>query len=191
MATILKFSYDDELEARYAQRMYDAALRDGLTGAFNRRYFDERLRAEVAFSQRHGASASLLLIDLDHFKRVNDTHGHLAGDQILTEFAQLVGRIIRAEDVLARYGGEEFGIVCRNTDLAQAAILAERVRHAAAKRIYRIEDRAIQVTVSLGVAAVPDAQIRSAEQLVDAADAALYQAKAQGRNCVICHRRDG
>ncbi|MCA9664479.1 MAG: GGDEF domain-containing protein [Myxococcales bacterium] len=186
--TILKFSYDDELEADYARKMYDAALRDGLTGVFNRRYFDDRLASELAFSSRHNKALALLLIDLDHFKSVNDTHGHPAGDKILIGFGKLLQSIIRAEDVLARYGGEEFVILCRDTDVMKASILAERIRHAAASHYYHVESARLQVTVSIGVVAVPDQGIDSPAEMVDAADGALYQAKSKGRNCVITRR---
>ena len=186
--TILKFSYGDDLEASYAQRMYDAALRDDLTGVFNRRYLNERLQSEFSFSRRHERGLSLLLIDLDHFKAVNDNHGHLAGDQVLRDVAQRVAGIIRAEDVLARYGGEEFCVLCRDTDLMKASILAERIRHQTAATPHMISTGPLVVTVSIGVVAIPDAAINSPDQLVDAADEALYQAKASGRNCVITRR---
>ncbi|PID39247.1 MAG: GGDEF domain-containing protein [Proteobacteria bacterium] len=186
--TILKFSYGDDLEASYAQRMYDAALRDDLTGLFNRRYLNERLRSEFSFSRRHDRALSLLLIDLDHFKSVNDTYGHLKGDQVLRETAQRVADIIRVEDVLARYGGEEFCVVCRDTDLMNASILAERIRHQTATTPHLLASEELVVTVSIGGVAIPDPAINTPEQLVDAADEALYQAKASGRNCVITRR---
>lgn len=186
--TILKFSYGDDLEASYAQKMYDAALRDDLTGVFNRRYLNDRLHSEFSFSKRHQRSLALLLIDLDHFKSVNDNHGHLAGDQVLREVAQTIAHTIRAEDVLARYGGEEFCVLCRDTDVMKAAILAERVRYQTANSAHMLADGPLVVTVSIGLVAIPDAQINTPEQLVDAADEALYQAKDAGRNCVITRR---
>ena len=186
--TILKFSYGDALEANYAQKMYDAALRDDLTQVFNRRYLNERLESEYAFARRHGRSLALLLIDLDHFKQVNDTHGHLAGDQVLREVAQRIMGIIRTEDVLARYGGEEFCVLCRDTDLMKASILAERIRHLTAASPYSLADGQLTVTVSIGVVAVPNDSINTPDELVHAADEALYQAKDAGRNCVITRR---
>jgi two-component system cell cycle response regulator len=186
--TILKFSYGDDLEANYAQRMYDAALRDDLTGVFNRRYLNQRLMSEFSFSRRHDRALSLLLIDLDHFKSVNDTHGHLAGDHVLRETAQRVAGIIRAEDVLARYGGEEFCVLCRDTDLMNASILAERIRHQTSATPHMVAAGPLVVTVSIGVVAIPDSAIGTPEQLIDAADESLYQAKASGRNCVITRR---
>lgn len=187
--TIFKFSYQDEVETDYAKKMYDAALRDGLTGCFNRRYFDERLRSEYSFALRHNVPLGLILIDMDHFKAVNDTHGHLAGDHVLREFSSLVMQRIRTEDVFARYGGEEFALICRDTDLAKSSILAERIRHDSAIHRYEVADAVLNVTASIGVAALPHPQIATPENLIEAADQALYQAKEQGRNCVITHRR--
>ena len=183
--TILKFTFDDAPEADYAQAMYEAALRDGLTGVYNRRYFEERVRTEYSFAARHTTALALLFLDLDHFKQVNDTLGHLAGDQVLKEFARTVGRISRAEDVLCRYGGEEFAILCRDTDLLRASVLGERIRHEIAAHRFMAESREIHLTVSIGIAALPDEAIKSPEALVAAADEAVYQAKERGRNCVV------
>jgi diguanylate cyclase (GGDEF)-like protein len=185
--TILKFTYDDAPEANYAQAMYDAALRDGLTGVYNRRYFDERLNAEFSFAARHGTGLSLLFLDLDHFKQVNDTYGHLAGDQVLKELAKLVTKSSRAEDVLSRYGGEEFAVLCRDTDLLKSSVLAERIRHEVAACTF-VPKVQIKLTVSIGIASIPDPQITSPKDLVLAADEALYQAKDRGRNCVVTRR---
>lgn len=186
--TILKFSYADDLEASYAQKMYDAALRDDLTGAFNRRYLGERLGSEFSFSRRHGRPLALLLLDLDHFKNVNDTRGHLAGDQVLRGVSEAIAQLIRTEDVLARYGGEEFCVLCRDTDLMKASILAERIRHRVAETTHDLPDGPLTVTLSIGVVAIPDDTFATPEEMVDAADEALYQAKAAGRNCVITRR---
>ncbi|MCK5801168.1 MAG: GGDEF domain-containing protein [Deltaproteobacteria bacterium] len=185
--TILKFSYGDDLETDYAQRMYDAALRDDLTGIFNRRYLGERLDSEFSFARRHDHHLALLMIDLDLFKRVNDTYGHLAGDQVLREVAQQISGIIRAEDVLARYGGEEFCVICRDTDLMQAAVLAERIRHKTSSTPHILDAGPLVVTVSIGVCSLPDPSLLTPKHLIDAADEALYKAKDSGRNCVIAH----
>jgi two-component system, cell cycle response regulator len=186
--TIFKFSYQDEVETDYAKKMYDAALRDGLTGCFNRRYFDDRLRSEYSFALRHDVPLGLMLIDMDKFKAVNDTHGHPAGDHVLREFSSLVMQRIRTEDVFARYGGEEFALICRETDLAKSSILAERIRHDSATHQYEVSGQILNVTASIGVAALPHPEINSPENLIEAADQALYQAKERGRNCVITQR---
>jgi two-component system, cell cycle response regulator len=183
--TILKFTYSNEPEANYAQAMYDAALRDGLTGIFNRRYFDDRLKGEYAFADRHGTALALLLLDLDHFKRVNDTHGHVAGDTVLKEFSLMVSKISRTEDVISRYGGEEFAVLCRETDLVKASILGERIRHSIAAHPFVVGNTQLTITVSIGIAALPNAAIQTPESLVLAADESLYQAKERGRNCVV------
>jgi diguanylate cyclase (GGDEF)-like protein len=181
--TVFRVSLADETEVAYAQRMYQAALRDPLTSAFNRRYLDERLVGELAFAKRHGSPLSLLMLDLDHFKSVNDTHGHPAGDQVLQRFCHLVQSRVRSEDVVARYGGEEFAVLCRNTDEGRAAILAERLRSAVQKESFDIDGKRLAVTVSIGIAGILENEVDTPEKLVEAADAALYRAKNAGRNC--------
>ncbi len=183
--TILRVSFSDEPETKYAHQMYKAVLRDGLTGVFNRRYFDERMTSEIAFAQRHSKSLSLLMADIDHFKKINDTYDHPGGDAVLRQFARLVGQLIRSEDVFARYGGEEFVVICRETEQDQAAILAERIRQTVANHRFNYQETRIQVTISLGVACLGDRGVEDAATLVTAADKALYQAKEQGRNRVV------
>jgi diguanylate cyclase (GGDEF)-like protein len=180
--TVLRMTSAVEPEAKYARKMYQAALRDGLTGAFNRRYLEERLEAELAYARRHDTPVSLLLLDLDHFKRINDEHGHRAGDGVLGHFVRLLERAVRTEDVVARYGGEEFAVLCRDTDDTQASILAERLRAMTAFEPVAHESEKIPVTVSIGIACVRghNADPRA---LVESADRALYAAKNAGRNC--------
>ena len=180
--TILKFSYHDALEERFQRQMLESALRDGLTGAFNKKYFSERLTGEVAFSVRHGTPVALMLFDIDHFKQVNDTHGHLAGDAVLATFAERVSSMIRREDVFARYGGEEFTVLSRGLDTASARAFAERIRQLIAEYEFTFEDTIIPITVSVGVAATPEVHIERPNDLVAAADNALYAAKRSGRN---------
>src|SRR3954462_7350081 len=114
--TILKFTYHDNLDEIFQKQMYESALRDGLTKAFNKRYFTDRLESEFTFSTRHMTPLTLVLFDIDHFKSVNDTFGHPAGDHVLTELSNMMAASLRAEDIFARYGGEEFAIVCRGSD---------------------------------------------------------------------------
>jgi two-component system cell cycle response regulator len=137
LQTVLRVSFADEAETRYARQMYDAVLRDGLTGVYNRRYFESRLRTEIAFARRHETNLALVMIDIDHFKLINDTHGHPVGDAVLCWLVDLVELGIRTEDVFARYGGEEFAILCRETGEEQAAIVAERVRGKVAERPFQ------------------------------------------------------
>lgn len=183
MQTVLRVSYGDEAETQYAQQMYDQVLRDGLTGAFNRRYLNERLESEVAFAKRHNTLLALVMLDIDHFKRINDTYGHPGGDEVLKQLADRVMLTIRTEDVLARYGGEEFAILCRDISAPSATILAERVRGVIADRPFAVGGaHQLVVTISLGVAGLKEGQ--TGADLVDAADHALYRAKENGRDRV-------
>jgi diguanylate cyclase (GGDEF)-like protein len=183
--TILKFTYHDSLEEEFQRKMYDAALRDPLTKAFNKKYLLDRLATEVAYAKRHGSPLALLMLDIDFFKKVNDTYGHLAGDTVLVRVAQLAQANIRAEDVFARYGGEEFVVMARATTTRDAVILAERLRAQVASTPVPFEGKSIVVTVSIGIAALPDAPAQDAEQLLAMADEALYEAKRGGRNRVV------
>jgi diguanylate cyclase (GGDEF)-like protein len=183
--TVLKFSFHDQLEESFQRRMFDSALRDGLTRAYNKRYFQDRLQGEMRFSLRHRSPLALLLFDLDHFKAVNDTHGHLVGDRVLAEFAGFIHDSIRNEDVFARYGGEEFAILCRLISASDAMRFAERLRRGVEG--LRIENNGVNVpiTTSIGIACLPDLSVDTANDLLTAADRALYQAKALGRNRVV------
>jgi two-component system cell cycle response regulator len=182
--TILKFSLADSLEESFQQQMYQAAIRDPLTSLFNRRHLDERLDSEFAYSRRHRTPLSIVMIDVDHFKRINDEFGHAAGDAVLAKLAHRINDTIRREDFVARFGGEEFIIVCRGTETALARVVAERIRQIAeATALVPGQDNQL-VTLSAGVAGVPDANIDTMETLIDAADRALYRAKRDGRNRV-------
>lgn len=181
-STILRVTLSSEPEAAYAQKMYQAVLRDGLTGAFNRRYLDERIATELAFAARHREPLALLMLDVDHFKHINDVYGHQAGDAVLTTFVELVNQHVRVEDVVARYGGEEFAVLCRETGIEQAMVLAERLRRAIDEHTFQFDGRTIDTTVSIGVANIVDRPGLTANGLVAAADKALYAAKAAGRN---------
>jgi two-component system cell cycle response regulator len=181
---VLRFALYDELDESYQLLMYESSLRDGLTRAFNRKYFDERLDQEFAYAQRHDSELALLMVDVDHFKMINDTHGHVAGDGVLTQLAAHMLRIIRAEDVFARYGGEEFAILSRGIRYETGKAFGERVRTAVERFPFTYNEERIKVTVSVGVAAIPSPEIGQPSQLVEAADRALYRAKAAGRNRV-------
>jgi two-component system, cell cycle response regulator len=185
--TILKFTYHDHLDESFQKQMYDSALRDSLTKVYNKRYFNERLDSEFQFSERHDEPLSLLLLDLDHFKPINDRYGHLAGDHALVQFARHVQRTIRNEDVLARYGGEEFAIISRAIPLDRALVFAERVRGQIENLDIRFGGHSIPLTVSIGVATIPAPGIRRPLDLIEAADRALYAAKHAGRNAVRAH----
>lgn len=182
---LIKFSLQDALEQSFQQQLYEAALRDPLTKAFNRRALNERLETELAHLTRHGGELAVMLFDLDHFKRVNDTFGHLAGDHVLRTFAHLVSTMTRREDFFARYGGEEFVMLCRSTPLDHAKALAERIRVAVERERVVYSERVIPVTVSIGIASGWP-RCTSAE-VIGVADAALYAAKNAGRNQVVAY----
>jgi diguanylate cyclase (GGDEF)-like protein len=155
------------------------ALTDGLTGLFNRAYFQQALRREVLRARRHGSSLSLVLMDLDDFKQVNDTRGHVAGDRVLVKAAEVVRECVRDIDTSARYGGEEFAVILPETEAAGAFVVAERIRTRIAEEFRR--RRGPGVTVSGGVATLPDDALE-AEPLIMAADRLLYRSKAEGKN---------
>src|SRR3954468_9242282 len=185
--TILKFTYHDYLDEVFQRQMYESALRDGLTKVFNKKYFTDYLEKEFAFAARHKGPLALIFLDIDHFKKINDTYGHPAGDQVLADLSQLMSSLLRTEDVLARFGGEEFTILCRGSDLSGAKIVAERVRKAVEERKFSFGGKDIPVTVSLGVVAIPESGITEHNAFLAAADKALYEAKRSGRNRLCVH----
>jgi two-component system cell cycle response regulator len=178
-----RFALTDEMEELALKRRYESSIIDGLTGALNRKHFDDRLIGELAFAKRHKAEVSLLILDVDHFKEVNDRFGHLAGDSILRKLAATVRDALRVEDVFARYGGEEFAIIARGIERAGALAFAERVRNLVAATTFSYENTPIPLTVSIGVATLTDCRDASVDQLIALADSRLYLAKASGRNC--------
>jgi two-component system, cell cycle response regulator len=181
----VRYSVTDSEEAGMLNQLYEASVRDSLTGAYNREFLGERLRSEVAFATRHGADTSLIMFDLDHFKRVNDSYGHQAGDLVLIEVCKAVAASLRAEDVLARYGGEEFAVSLRGIDRGGTAQLAERIR-AVNERTIRFNDFQIPISSSVGCAMLSECEGEpSAEKLIAIADRRLYAAKHTGRNRVV------
>ncbi|KAA6459227.1 GGDEF domain-containing protein [Acidobacteria bacterium AB60] len=176
-------------------RMRDAlrsqSVRDPLTGLFNRRYFDETLQRELAAYRRGGASLCVLMLDLDHFKRVNDTFGHAAGDDALRALGRLMRSTFRESDVICRYGGEEFAVILMNADLESAFAKAEMFRSAVERIDISSQGRDLgRMTTSVGVACC--SEFDDAAKLVHAADAALYQAKRRGRNgTCVCSLESG
>lgn len=180
--TVLQFGYRDELEKEFLTRQYEAVTRDALTQCYNKKYFLDRLNSEHAFAERHGTHLALALLDVDHFKAVNDTYGHQAGDGVLKGIADVMRAQLRTEDVLARFGGEEFVLLMRNTDLDAARLVAERIRCAVEAADYRSRGQSIKVTISSGITIVgPDAS-KSPVVMLEEADEALYRAKRGGRN---------
>ena len=185
-AVTLRFQLVDEQEERALQRVYESSVKDGLTGVWNRKYLDERLRGELAYATRHNASLAVVIADIDYFKKVNDTYGHLVGDEVLKATAAVMRAALRTEDLLARYGGEEFVVVARGVDLRSASQLAERLRMITERRAVEVDGQVISRTISAGVATIAccGADV-SVERLLGIADERLYRAKEGGRNRVV------
>jgi diguanylate cyclase (GGDEF)-like protein len=182
--TILKFSYHDKLDEAFQRQMSESALRDGLTRAYNKRYFSERVESELQYALRHDAPVSLIFLDIDHFKRINDAHGHQAGDHVLVQLATLASSMLGEDDVFARYGGEEFAVIARGLDISAAEALSERIRASVEAHPFTAGDQTIPVTISIGVSRAPAPGIATTIDLVARADEALYAAKRAGRNRV-------
>ncbi len=182
-STILKFLSTANVEAAYHEEIYRMAIFDGLTQIHNRRYLEEFVEREISRCRRHERALSLLLFDVDHFKRINDTYGHLSGDYVLRTMASTIAPRIRREELFARYAGDEFVVVLPETDGVVAAKLGELVRQMIDETRFVFDAQSLPVTISLGVGAL-DAEMTTPAQLIAAADAALYRAKQHGRNCV-------
>jgi diguanylate cyclase (GGDEF)-like protein len=162
---------------------------DNLTGLYNKKYLFELLKREYQRSERHGVFISCLMMDIDHFKKVNDTYGHQVGDLVLKEVGAVLTEVVRGYDFAARYGGDEFTIVLPQQRVGNGAeSVAERVRAAVEGHFFLDSPRvpkSIKITISIGAATFPGKGIKSYEDLVDQADQALYNAKDKGRNCVV------
>ncbi len=156
---------------------------DGLTGLYNRRFWEEQLELEFKRSRRNEKPASLMMLDIDHFKSINDQYGHLAGDQVIRTLATILGHTVRETDICGRYGGEEFCVLLPETSSRRARLVAERVRHQVQETLVHFEQRQIQFTVSLGLAEL-NHTIQSPVTWLEKTDQALYQAKESGRNQV-------
>ncbi len=187
--TILKFSYQDSLEEAFHQHQYDSATKDGLTRIYNKKYFSEQIAKDFAYALRHNEITSLIMIDIDHFKQVNDEYGHQAGDFVLRELSAIVGDALRSEDLFARIGGEEFAIILREIDERRAHVLAERIRRTVEVHKFIWEGQRIRVTISLGVSTLASANFRSPAEMIRTADEYLYRAKNSGRNRVASSLR--
>jgi len=168
------------------------AFTDFLTGLKTRGYFEQQLDLELARAERRGTPVAVLMIDIDHFKRLNDTHGHPAGDVVLRDVAAILTRDLREIDTAARYGGEEFILLLPETNLQGAKLVAQRLRYSVEQAKFFIGARTADgeqtehITISIGVAMFPE-EARFKRDLLEASDAALYQAKAQGRNRVVLY----
>jgi two-component system cell cycle response regulator len=182
--TIFKFLTGGNIENAYHEEIYRLTTVDGLTQISNKRFFMETLEREIARSHRYKRALSLAMFDLDHFKKINDSYGHLAGDYVLKHLASAVKQKIRREDLFARYGGEEFAIILPEISLEAALTFAEKVRQLVEEHEFRFENTSIDVTISMGVATA-DQDVKEVDALIKLADDRLYAAKAAGRNQVF------
>ena len=181
--TIFKFLSGADVEAQYHEEIYRMTIIDGLTQIHNKRYLHEALERELIRGRRHDRDLSILIFDIDHFKRVNDAHGHLAGDFVLKELARVVSSRLRRDEVFARYGGEEFALVLPETSLEGARLLAETLRQKVDEHEFVFQSDSIRATISVGAAVLLEGD-RTASDLLKRADERLYAAKNGGRNRV-------
>ena len=182
--TIFKYLVGSNVETAYHEEIYRMAIIDGLTNINNKRFFMSELERETARAVRHDRPLSLLMFDLDRFKKINDTYGHLAGDTILQQMSSEIANRIRSGELFARYGGEEFVILLPETPKSGAMKFAEQLRRLVSATVFRFENVIIPVTVSVGVATL-DSEHSNAETLISLADEKLYEAKTGGRDCVM------
>lgn len=179
---LLKYIAGGNIEGAYHEEVQRLMRFDPLTNIFNKRHFDESLRLAVFTAAGGAKPLSLIVFDLDHFKKVNDTHGHMAGDAVLCGATAAVQSILSPAEVFGRVGGEEFAVLCEDVDLEGMLERAEAIRRSVSREPYSFEDKKLPVTVSVGVAQLAEGE--EAEGLYERADAQLYAAKAAGRNCV-------
>jgi len=185
---IFKFLEGGNVEALYHEEIHRLTIFDSLTGVHNKRSFMDFLEREVARSLRHYRPLSLVLMDIDHFKQVNDTHGHLAGDYVLQTLAQLISTHTRRDELFARYGGDEFAFILPETEVREASQLSQRIRELTQAHVFTFDEEVIPVTVSMGVASMNPSY--DADGLIEAADRLLYQAKQAGRNRVMSEQME-
>lgn len=184
-ATLFKFTRQDALDENFQRRLYDSAVRDPLTDIYNRRYFVDRFESEFAHASRHERPFAIAIVDLDHFKEINDTWGHGAGDAVLIAVVQTAAQVIRAGDVMARLGGEEFAVLLRDADIEGARTFGERLRLAVEEVRVPWEKTAIKLTCSIGLAAFDGKAPPEPDDMLRVADECLYEAKRGGRNRVV------
>jgi len=178
-------AYDFETAVSDKKRLEKLAATDALTGALNRRALSEELEAELERARRYGLALTILLADIDRFKLVNDTRGHIAGDSVLRQVGEILRREARSVDLVARYGGEEFVVVMPETALHGSVIFAERLRRRVMNHDFADPgEDPLSLTISIGLASFPDDRVSSADSFVALADQALYRAKNEGRNLV-------
>jgi diguanylate cyclase (GGDEF)-like protein len=182
---IFRFLADTDVEAQYHETVYSMMTRDGLTSAFNKRYLLECLDREIARSWKTKRSLAVILLDIDHFKHINDEYGHLVGDEVLRELSQRIANLLGGDQIFARFGGEEFAILDGEGNLSSATELGEKCRQCVANEPFDTSDGLLEVTVSVGVAIPALSAESNRDELLELADQRLYKAKNQGRNQVV------
>jgi diguanylate cyclase (GGDEF)-like protein len=185
----LKKTNDELVEAN--RQLEKISTTDALTGLANRRYLLENFNVECERAKRYGHYFSILLIDVDFFKKVNDTYGHICGDMVLRQTADILRKTVRSTDFVARYGGEEFLVLLPETDNKQTRVIAEKLRHEVELHRIIFEEKSLSITISIGIATYPDIDSCDSVQLLKAADLALYDAKRNGRNRVVSYAGTG
>lgn len=173
------------------RQLLEIANRDGLTGLYNHLYFQESIANDVQRALRYNESLSLVMLDIDHFKKFNDTYGHQTGDMVLRTLGRIIQSFKRESDLASRYGGEEFAILLYHTVAADAQIVAERLRETVEQYCFESEGIILSVAISLGISSLPCAEITNSKTMIELADKALYQAKSQGRNRVAVYNGPG
>ncbi len=173
----------EDFETR--QRNFRSANLDELTSLYNRKYFNDVLSREFSSCRRSNEPLSLMMFDIDHFKKINDTYGHLGGDAVLRNIGQILHKNLRLENVACRYGGEEFAVILRGVKGTSAAQIAERVRKSVESETFSFKDQAIKVTISVGIATLEGTNFDTSEDLIHRADEHLYEAKETGRNKTV------
>jgi two-component system cell cycle response regulator len=187
--TILQFRFQDSLEEQLQEQLRESVIRDPLTQAYNKRYFTEQLEKDFSHALRHHLPLSLVMLDVDHFKNINDSHGHPAGDHVLQRLSATIMATLRTEDAFCRVGGEEFAVIMRDCTEPEGLQLAERLRRLVASTQFVYGGKVLPVTVSLGVSSFDPARHPSTLELIAEADRCLYEAKRRGRNRA-CHPLD-
>ena len=184
-SSVFMFAIQDSLEAKFQMNLYESSINDHLTGAFNKKYFLDALSKQFSYSLRHNSSLGLLMLDIDFFKKINDTYGHIVGDIILKEVVKRIENNLRNEDILCRYGGDEFAVIVKDFKFGFIKITAERIRLFFDGRSINCKDHKINISVSIGAATIDNENIATPEDMIELADTNLYKAKHSGGNCIV------
>jgi len=184
-SSVFMFAVQDSLEAKFQMNLYESSIKDPLTGAFNKKYFLDALSKAFSYSLRHQSSLGLLILDIDFFKKVNDTYGHIVGDIVLKEVVKRIENNLRNEDILCRYGGDEFAVIVRDYKYGFVKITAERIRLLFDGKPIICKDHKVNISVSIGAATIDNENITTPEDMLELADANLYEAKPSGGNCIV------